>query len=65
MKVNIRQYRNFKYTTEFIGDNGEILKTTGDNPATFHLTRPLTYVRAKISESNGAKAWTQPVFVIR
>lgn len=65
MKINISQYKNFKYTTQFIGDNGEILKTTGDNPATFHLNRKLTYVRAKIADSNGAKAWTQPVFVIR
>ena len=65
MKINIRQYRNFKYTTQFIGDNGEILKTTGDNAPAYHLTRALTYVRARISDSSGAKAWTQPVFVIR
>ncbi|MEP6509022.1 MAG: CehA/McbA family metallohydrolase [Gemmatimonadales bacterium] len=65
MKINIGQYKNFKYTTEFIGDNGEVQKTTGDNPATFHLNRKLTYVRVKIADSNGAKAWTQPVFVIR
>ena len=65
MKINIRQYKNFKYTTQFVGDNGVILKSTGDNPATFHLSGKLTYVRAKISDSNGATAWTQPVFVAR
>jgi hypothetical protein len=63
--VKISQYKNFKYTTEFIGDNGEILKRTGDNPATYHLDRKVTYVRAKIYDSNGAKAWTQPVFVVQ
>lgn len=65
MKVNIRQYSRFKYTTEFIADNGEVMKRTGENPATLHLTRKVTYVRARISDSNGAKAWTQPVFVVR
>jgi hypothetical protein len=65
MKVNIRQYSRFKYTTEFIADNGEVLKRTGDNPATFHLDRSVTYVRARIHDSNGARAWTQPVFVVR
>lgn len=65
MKINIAKYNSFKYTTEFIADDGEIMKRTGDNPATFHLTRKVTYVRARISDSNGAKAWTQPVFVVR
>jgi hypothetical protein len=65
MKISIRQYKNFKYTTQFIGDNGEVLKTSGDIAPTFHLNRKLTYVRATISDSNGAKAWTQPIFVIR
>lgn len=65
MVIRIRQYKNFKYTTDFIGDNGEILKSTGDNPASFHLARKVSYVRARISDSNGARAWTQPVFVIR
>jgi hypothetical protein len=63
MRIKIRQYRNFKYTTQFVGDNGVVLKTTGDNPATYHLTGGVTYVRARVLDSNGAKAWTQPVFV--
>lgn len=63
--IRIRQYRNFKYTTEFIGDNGEVMKRTGDNPATFHLDRRVSYVRARITSSDAAKAWTQPVFVVR
>jgi hypothetical protein len=64
MRIKISQYKNFKYTTVFIGDNGEILKRTGDNPATFHLDRNVSYVRASIYDSNGARAWTQPVFVV-
>ena len=64
-RIKIRQYKNFKYTTEFVGDNGEILKTSGDIAPAYRLNRAVTYVRARVTDSNGARAWTQPFFVVR
>lgn len=65
LHVVIRSRGDFKFTTEFIGRDGEILKRTGDNPATYRLTGSETYVRAKVTDSGGAAAWLQPVFVVR
>ena len=52
-----------KFTTFFIGKGGTVLKATGDNPAVYDVTGEELYVRARVEDSNGRKAWTQPVFV--
>ncbi len=63
LSVHIRQRGNFKYTTTFIGSAGKVLKETGGNPAVFELDGPTGYVRARVRDSGGWFAWTQPVFV--
>ena len=65
MTIAITQKGNFKYTTEFIGRAGEVLKRTGANPATYKLLGGESYVRARIMDSMGYMAWVQPVFVER
>ena len=68
--VRIHQAGDFKYRTTFIGDGGRTLMKTGENPASLSLSdlppsQPLTYVRARVTDSRGAVAWVQPIFVKR
>jgi hypothetical protein len=65
LEVHITQQGDFRYTTEFIGENGQVLATTGANPAVFELSSQSGYVRARVTDSGGAHAWVQPVFVQR
>ena len=54
-----------KYTTQFIGKNGRILKTDLSLDPSYKLKAGDLYVRAKVTSSNGANAWTQPLFAGR
>ncbi len=63
IEVRIRQTGNFKYTTIFLGDGGKIIARAAGDQAAFELDGPLTYVRARVRDSGGAQAWTQPLFV--
>lgn len=63
IRIRIRQQADFRYFTYFIGSDGRPLGgAEGTNPE-FHLTGPTRYVRARIEDSGGRQAWTQPVFV--
>lgn len=50
------------YRTEFIGPNGRVLAATDANPATYAFRGGERYVRARVTDSNGKHAWTQPAF---
>jgi len=52
-----------KYTVQFIGKWGKILKEVTTNPAVYVFNGDEFYVRAKVIESNGKVAWTQPVIL--
>lgn len=52
-----------KYTVQFIGRWGKILKEVTANPAVYTFKGDEFYIRAKVIESNGKVAWTQPVFL--
>jgi hypothetical protein len=60
--ITIREQAFSKYRVHFIGSNGRILKETTSSPASYTFTGDERYVRAKILDSNGRVAWTQPVF---
>ena len=63
IEVKIEErHRSDKFTTYFIGKGGQVLKATGDNPAVYDITGREMYVRARVEDSNGWKAWTQPFF---
>ncbi|MGI9076740.1 MAG: CehA/McbA family metallohydrolase [Gemmatimonadaceae bacterium] len=64
MEIRIRQRGDFKFRTRFIGTGGMVLDETSANPAVFRLASVRTaYVRAKVTDSGGAAAWVQPVFI--
>ena len=52
-----------RYRVVFIGRNGRELATSQQNPAQYTFNGDEGYVRARIEDSGGLRAWTQPVFV--
>lgn len=63
--VSVKGLANSKYNVRFIGKNGRILADVPSTTATYKFNGDEGYVRAKIVESNGKTAWTQPVFIGR
>lgn len=51
------------YSTRFIGMNGQVLATVVGNRPEYTFKGNETYVRASITDSNGRRGWTQPVFL--
>ncbi len=64
LEVRIKQKSSFKYRTEFIGAEGQVLATSNDVVSTYRLRGDERYVRAKVTDSGGFVAWIQPVFVL-
>ena len=52
-----------RYTTRFIGKDGKILAEATGNSAAYDTKGGEGYVRAVVLESNGRKAWTQPIMI--
>ncbi len=63
ISIKIKEKRWSKYRVLFIGKGGRVLAESVANPARYQFRRNEGYVRAKILESNGKMAWTQPVFI--
>ncbi len=61
MTVSVRVAGSSKYTIQFIGTGGRVLSESPDPKATYTFKGDEGYVRAKVLESNGRTAWTQPV----
>jgi hypothetical protein len=51
------------YRTEFIGKDGKVLKVDESLTPSYQFTGAELYVRARIRNSDGQMAWTQPVFL--
>ncbi len=51
------------YRIQFIGKGGAVLEEVAGPTATYRMNGSEGYVRAKVVESNGHLAWTQPVMV--
>jgi hypothetical protein len=60
--VAIKEQISSKYRIHFIGAHGKVLSEVAASSATYAFAGDERYVRAKIFESNGRLAWTQPVF---
>jgi hypothetical protein len=52
-----------KYRTRFIGKGGVVLQDNTATPAVYAIKGNEGYIRARICDSNGNMAWTQPVFI--
>lgn len=63
VEIRIKPDSWSRYTTRFIGREGRVLAETGENPATYTIKGDEGYVRAVVLESNGKKAWVQPVML--
>ncbi len=61
IKITIKETKYSGYRVQFIGKNGGVLKEVATNPAIYEVQGSEGYVRAKVMESNGQFAWTQPV----
>ena len=68
LKVDSGQYRleitpagDRRYLTEFIGQGGRILARSTTLRPSYRITGSEGYVRARVSDSSGRMAWTQPV----
>lgn len=63
--LKIKEQRGSKYRIEFIGRGGRVFAESAQSPATYRFKGNELYVRAKVYESNGKLAWTQPIYVNR
>jgi len=65
LTITVRRRGDFKYTAEFIGQDGVVLARAGGVQASYDLRGDERYVRARVTDSGGSVAWVQPVFVTR
>ncbi|HXI14563.1 MAG TPA: CehA/McbA family metallohydrolase [Thermoanaerobaculia bacterium] len=61
--IDIRVSGETRYTTRYIGSKGKVLQESTTNPSVYRFRGNEGYVRASVTDSNGAKAWTQPVLL--
>jgi hypothetical protein len=54
-----------RFTTEFIGRGGRVLARQHGTTASYTVRGDEGYVRARVTDSNGHTAWTQPVMLTR
>ena len=59
LKVKATSYS--RYRVQFVGRNGRVLSDVTEPSATYTFKGDEGYVRARVLESNGYTAWTQPV----
>jgi len=52
-----------RYRTRFVGANGRVLLETTGHSAQYRFNGTEQYVRAAIIDSDGRRAWTQPIFL--
>lgn len=60
VSVKVKEKRWSKYRIQFIGKHGKLLQEVPAGSASYAINGDEGYVRAKILESNGNLAWTQP-----
>jgi hypothetical protein len=63
VRVAVKAPGGSQYRIQFIGRGGRLLSEVADSAATYAIKGDEGYVRAKVIESNGAVAWTQPLAV--
>lgn len=63
IEVRVREKNLAHYRIQFIGKGGRVLRESVGAAATYAIRGTEGYVRAKVIDSNGKAAWTQPLFV--
>jgi hypothetical protein len=63
--VKVKEKNGAHYRIQFIGAKGRLLQETTGVSASYKMRGNEGYVRAKVTDSNGRCAWTQPAFIVR
>ena len=63
MSLEVEANEYLRYTISFIGQDGKLLAQSFDRKATYEAKKSDGYFRATVRASDGARAWTQPVFL--
>ena len=63
MTITVAKTAFSKYRVQFIGRGGRVLREVAEPVATYDFVGNEGYVRARVLESNGDMAWTQPVML--
>jgi 1-acyl-sn-glycerol-3-phosphate acyltransferase len=63
LAMDVKGSDDRRFTTEFIGRGGRVLATVPGPEASYKIRGNEGYVRARVVDSNGRRAWTQAVFV--
>jgi hypothetical protein len=63
--VKVKEKNLAHYRIQFIGAQGRVLQETAGTSASYAMKGDEGYVRAKVIDSNGRYAWTQPTFTKR
>jgi hypothetical protein len=61
MRLEITATGDARYVTEFIGRGGRVFASTSGTSARYRFTGAEGYVRARVTDSRGARAWLQAV----
>jgi hypothetical protein len=59
----VKESGSTRSRVQFIGKGGQVLKEVTTSSAVYEFAGDEAYVRAKVIDSNGLAAWTQPVFI--
>lgn len=63
VELEVKVRASSKYRIQFIGQGGRVLHESIEPRASYTITGREGYVRARVLESNGRRAWIQPVMV--
>ena len=63
ISLQIKQIRNYMYSTTLIGTDGIVLSQKDGVDILYECKGNEGYVRVAITSSYGTKAWTQPIFI--
>ena len=65
IRLEIEPSSDRRFLIEFIGRGGRVLSAAHGLRATYQPTGQEGYVRARVSDSSGRRAWTQPIMLRR
>ena len=64
-RVKVKEKNGARYRIQFIGSGGRVLQESAGVLGEYKVRGNEGYVRAKVIDSNGRMAWTQPEFIDR
>ena len=65
LTISQRAGEDTRFRTEFLGSGGRVLGSVNGLSASYDIRGDEGYVRARVTDSNGYGAWTQPIMLSR